>query len=85
MFTISSIVPIVNLFIRNSALCFSRFGGKLVPKQSTYISLQLCFNIVDRTNWFGNLTVSLLYVFVLYFLCSLALTVHKTQKVLKCK
>ena len=40
--------------------------------------------MVDRANWLGNLTVSLLYVFVLYFFCSLALTLHKTQKVLIC-
>ena len=40
--------------------------------------------IVDRANWLGNLTVSLLYVFVLYFFCSLALTLHKTRKVLIC-
>ena len=40
--------------------------------------------IVDRANWLGNLTVSLLYVFVFYFFCSLALTLHKRRKVLIC-
>ena len=30
-----------------------------------------------------GLTVSLLYVVALYFFCSLALNLHKTQKVLK--
>ena len=56
-----------------------------------YVYMHACMHayirtyiIVDRTNWFGNLTVSLLYVFVLYFFCSLALTMHKTHKVLKC-
>ena len=34
-------------------------------------------------DWLRNSPVSLLYVFVLYFFCSLASTVHKTQKVLK--
>ena len=42
--------------------------------------MRLLQTIVDRANWLGNLTVSLLYVFVLYFFCLLALTLHKTQK-----
>ena len=39
---------------------------------------------VERTGY-ETRPVSLLYVFVLSFLCSLALTVRKTQKVFKCK
>ena len=44
-----------------------------------------CPTLVDKTRLIMKLASFLLYVSVLYFFCSLALTVHKTQKVLKCR
>ena len=36
-----------------------------------------------KQDWLGNSSVSLSYVFGSLFLCSLALTVHKSQKIFR--
>ena len=62
---------------------FNRALESIIRKRQSFLRNCLIFAIVNRANWLWNSASFLLKVFVLYFFCSLALTVHKTQKVFK--